>query len=256
MSDVLSFHPSILRRNQMKFIIISTGLWNLDYILANIDSVNKQTVSEWLHLIVIDNKAEEAPVLKEYENRKYYIRKDRHYDLENTLYAIKENEAEINDDDIICIVNLDDYLASPNSLSVIKKIYEENPQALLTYGSYVHLSGRPGRFAAPYRDWESIRLIPWKGSHFRTFKAKLWRAIPDECLRDSIGRYYHTASDLATTWAMMELAGLERCIYNPEVVYVYNDQNPNSDHRVRPKEQRDAEARIRQQQPLKRIRSL
>ena len=238
-----------------RFIIISTGLWNLDYILANIESVNKQTVSGWLHLVVIDNKAEESPLVKEHQNRKYYIRKDRHYDLENTLWAIKENEKEIHDDDIICILNLDDTLL-PNALESVKKIYEGNPQALLTYGSYIHLSGRPGRFAAPYQQWESIRLIPWKGSHFRTFKAKLWRAIPDECLRDSSERYFHTASDLVTTWAMMELAGLERCVYNPEVVYVYNDQNPDSDHRVRAKEQRDAEAQIRRQQPLKRIRSL
>jgi hypothetical protein len=55
-------------------------------------------------------------------------------------------------------------------------------------------------------------------------------------------------------WAMMELAGFERCIYNPEVVYVYNDQSPDSDHRVRPAEQRNAENQIRQQQPLKRMR--
>jgi hypothetical protein len=238
-----------------RFIIISTGLWNLDYILANIESVNKQTASEWLHLLVIDNKAEEAPLVKEHQNRKYYIRKDLHYDLENTLWAIKENEKEIHDDDVICILNLDDTLL-PNALESVKKIYEGNPQTLLTYGSYVHLSGRPGRFAAPYRVWESIRLIPWKGSHMRTFKAKLWRAIPDEELRDSTGRYYHVASDLATMFPMMEMAGLERCVYNSEVIYLYNDKTPLSEHLVYGKEQQTADARIRARSPLKRIRTL
>lgn len=236
----------------MKFIIISCGLWNLDHLITNVNSVNSQTVTDWRHYIVIDDMPEERPVLHEYAGRKFYLRKGRYFDLENTIFAISDNSTEINDDDVICIVNLDDSILS-NALETVKKIYEENPGALLTYGSYVHLSGKPGRFAEQYFCHSVVRVSPWRGAHFRTFKFKLWKAIPDEYLRGRDGKYYHTSSDLATSFAMMEIAGLERCVFNPEKVYIYNDMNPANDHKVRRQEQISAEKHIRQRDLLERI---
>ena len=59
------------------------------------------------------------------------------------------------------------------------------------------------------------------------------------------GEYFSVASDLAIMFPMLEMAG-NRQEFISEILYVYNDKNPISDHNIRRKEQILAAKEIRQ----------
>ena len=55
-------------------------------------------------------------------------------------------------------------------------------------------------------------------------------------LLDKNGKYFPVAWDLAIMFPMLEMAG-NRQEFIRDLLYVYNDQNPISDHKIRRKEQ-------------------
>ena len=72
----------------------------------------------------------------------------------------------------------------------------------------------------------------WYASHLKTFRHDLWLSINPIDFLDNNGIYYTVASDLAIMFPMLEMAGY-RQEFMKEVLYVYNDQNPISDHKIR-----------------------
>ena len=67
---------------------------------------------------------------------------------------------------------------------------------------------------------------------------------------DKNGHYFSVAWDLAIMFPMLEMAG-NRQEFVKELLYVYNDQNPISDHNIRRKEQISAAKEIRQKNRYK-----
>ena len=55
-------------------------------------------------------------------------------------------------------------------------------------------------------------------------------------LLDKKGQYFQVAWDLAIMFPMLEMAG-NRQEFMQDLLYVYNDQNPISDHKIRRREQ-------------------
>jgi hypothetical protein len=94
----------------------------------------------------------------------------------------------------------------------------------------------------------SYRSQPWRTSHLRTFRSHLWHAIQDSDLRDVDGHYYESTWDMAIMFPMLEMAG-ERVRQMRDALYVYNCENPNSDHVVRRPQQLAFEAEIRAKPP-------
>jgi hypothetical protein len=145
------------------------------------------------------------------------------------------------DEDIMVTLDADDWLHNSDVFSIVKSYYDKYPDILLTHGSWV---GYPFPNAttnnAPYTEEEfkgNIRKIPWRASHLRTFKYKLWKKVKDEDLRDGQGNYYESAWDLAMMWPMLEMAGFSRVKFIPEKLLVYNMENPNGDTRLRVRQQ-------------------
>ena len=95
------------------------------------------------------------------------------------------------------------------------------------------------------------RKLSWRTSHLRTFYAGLFQLIRLEDLLYN-GQLLPKCVDVATMFAMIEMAG-SHIKFIPEVLYIYNDNNPISYHHD-PAHQREIEAYLKQQppyQPLK-----
>ena len=84
----------------------------------------------------------------------------------------------------------------------------------------------------------------WRASHLRTFKAKLAKALTKEDLSDEDGGYYQYAYDQALMFPMMEMAR-ERIRFIPDILCIYNDENPMNVHKVQPQAQIDMAERVR-----------
>lgn len=161
-------------------------------------------------------------------------------------------------DQVVVLLDGDDRLSNENVLQRVGDEYEKSA-CLLTYGSYTNSQGTRGRECLPYskRVVESnrFRKAPWRASHLRTFKARLWshanardfginerelsraktRALLRGRLRswlnwrnlnlndllDPTGRFVRRCFDKALMYPLLELAG-ERAVFIEDVLYIYN----------------------------------
>lgn len=158
------------------------------------------------------------------------------------------NKYSFNPDDIIVIVDGDDYLYDSYVLHYLDSIY--TPDVWFTYGQNISLSGKLDRVSYPLnaiKTWYKgpIEIISlrsdeyrqyglWHTSHLITFRKGLFDLIRDEDLRGEDGEYFRTCCDVAKVYPMIEMAGDKHIKYIDKVLYVYNDidNNYNNDMRV------------------------
>lgn len=141
--------------------------------------------------------------------------------------------------DVVVIVDGDDKL-DPCALSMIEDAYVRG--AWMTYGNFVTSSGERS-WMAPYPrrviEANAFRAWPWSVSHPKTFRKELFDHIKIEDFQHE-GQWFQTAGDVALMLPMLEMAA-ERALYLSHPIYVWNDQNMESDHRVDP----DGQVRVR-----------
>jgi len=133
------------------------------------------------------------------------------------------------DEDVIIVLDGDDWFAGQRSLDTVNKTYVDN-NCLMTYGSYIEYpSGMRGKFSreVPREILRNklFRESAWMTSHLRTFKYKLWRHIKKEDIVDSNGKIYAMAGDLPVMFPMLEMAE-ERSHFIKDIIHVYNRSNP------------------------------
>ena len=173
---------------------------------------------------------------------------ERMFALYNLHSMIGSSNADV--EDVYIALDGDDWLADNDVLSRLNDIYSGGG-CWLTYGSYVvYPSGRDSSFHVTEYSQEIIesgdfRKDPqWRASHLRTFKHKLARHIQEDDLVDEDGSYYRYAYDQALMFPMMEMAR-ERIRFVPDILCVYNDENPMNVHKIEPQVQIDMAERVR-----------
>jgi hypothetical protein len=231
------------------FRIVSAG-WNCNPVKC-IDSVIKQDRTDWVHYLRMDGEywMEHNRVPGESASMKLPLaRKGALFN-----YATMMNNPAFQPEDVIVMLDADDWLYDSTALSTVAHAYNK-PGTLLTYGSYEALSGTPSRFNGAYKPSERVRQAKWRGSHLKTFKVKLWMHLPSRYLMGRDGKFLPTCYDLAVMMPLMEMAGLARCVHIPQVLYVYNDQNPANDHKVNREQQKRDERYVRRLPEMKRVK--
>ena len=155
--------------------------------------------------------------------------------LENLHNAIFDH---CEPDDIVVIVDGDDWLINKKVLSFINDFYNEH-DCWVSYGQARWTDGRRG-FASAYPDEESfnnLRTCPFRVSHLRTFRAGLYQKIKEQdpefnCMKDKDGKSYRISYDVAMMFPIMEMAGFEKVKYNDVALYIYNRENTISDDKI------------------------
>ena len=165
-------------------------------------------------------------------------------------------------DDIVVLLDGDDWLLNKNVLSYINEFYESNKDCWLMYGSSQWTDGRPC-CARAYTESDfktGIRKTPFKVSHIRTFRAGLYHSIAKQdpgfdSMQNKNKEWYKMTYDVAMFVPMLEMAGLEHTFYNNKKLYVYNRDNPISDDKVNQNLQWEIHTEICQKKPFNKIKN-
>ena len=235
-------------------------LYNVEQWVSNcIKSIKVQDHKNFQCIVVDDNSTDKsAEIIRELiadDDRFVFIEnKERKLALRNTYEAI--NLSNPDDEDVIVIVDGDDWFATKSSLSRVETYYKER-NALVTHGSYIEYpSMQKGTFSRDIPkeviNQNAFRRAPWMSSHLRTWKASLWMKIKKESLLDDDGNFFPMTGDMAVMFPLLEMAG-DRIVHIPEVLYCYNRSNPLNDDRVNHALQMRIEGKIRNAQPYERL---
>ena len=179
---------------------------------------------------------------------------DKKYALGNIADTINSIE-DISDDDIIILLDGDDWLPSNKVLSHLEKVYSDS-DCLMTYGSYVYSPNgqkgvEPSEYPTDVIENNTYRTDQWRASHLRTFKHKVWKEINQDDLKNEDG-YYKVAYDQAIMLPLLEMCG-PRAQYIPEIMHVYNRINPLNVDKTKQQEQFQTAQEIRLKEPYQRL---
>jgi glycosyltransferase involved in cell wall biosynthesis len=179
-------------------------------------------------------------------------REKRKYTLQNVYDVLTSYDFE--DEDIIAIVDGDDYLLHEYALAIVNEIYNFN-QCYLSYGQYINTNGYYG-LCKPYtnEDFPLLRKMGWRASHLKTFKYKIYKEFLKQdpylnAYRDLEGEFYKMASDVALMLPLLEIAGKSKVFFNCEPIYVYR-LHANNDHSIDLLLQKSTEIAINSKSPF------
>jgi len=231
------------------FIIIIRGYNCKNYIDECVHSVLRQTEDDWRAQIIIDKSDDDSY----YRASRCLCDKIRvSANIErmgvgaNMIKGIEM--AEPNAEDVVCILDADDYLL-PNALESARSKYRKHSNCLVTYGSFIlECTGKKSRICKPYKKDANVRKAKWAATHFKTFKYKVFKSVPVEYFQHN-GNWFPAASDVALMIPLMEVAGLKNCYHVKQAVYFYRN---HTDYSVNRGKQKKFEKIIRAKKPLKR----
>ncbi|BDC34105.1 hypothetical protein Noda2021_00630 [Candidatus Dependentiae bacterium Noda2021] len=234
------------------FKIITASYNNSEWYQKNLLSLFVQNYRNW-HLIYIDDCSTDGTAqlvedfVKEHAMDHYVTivkNKERRGHLANQYDAIHA----CNKDEIIVILDGDDWFAHDGVLSYLNTIYQD-PDVWLTYGQFWYWKRNKKGICKPLpqdilRHGKVRTHRPFTTSHVRTFYAGLYQGIDlqDLCYQNDL---LPMCVDVATMMPMIEMAGT-RIRYIDDILYIYNDSNRLSFFHDRRKQQEEIESFIRQ----------
>ena len=244
---------------KIKFHFIVPGYNVSDWIHKCVTSIKRQDYTNYsvtyIDDVSTDNTVEIYKALTK-DNKKFKIIKNnkKNYALKNISIAI--DSLKIDEEDVIIILDADDWLSSSDVLSYLNTTYQKE-DCLLTYGSYMYypfgsLGVEPSNYPEEVVEKNLYREDDWRASHLRTFKKKLWDNIDQQDFIDDDGEYYKTAYDQAMMLPMVEMAR-DRAKYISEILHVYNRANVINVDKQKQKQQYETMLRIRKKQKYERL---
>jgi hypothetical protein len=168
------------------------------------------------------------PLIK--KDKRFILIKNTEKKYKTKNYVDILSNVDISDDEIVIELDGDDFFANDKVLEKVNEVYKDQ-NVWITNGSFIYSSGQRG-FSSPQVNFDTLRTDRFTASHLRTWKTFLWRKIKDEDHRDNNGNYFRLNADLAYMLPMLEMAGSLHYKFIPDLMVVYNEQNPLNDHKV------------------------
>lgn len=260
-SDLL--YGSIIN-GERSIVIVVASYKNANWYKQNLNSLFSQKYSNYKILYTDDCSPDGTGELVEKYLKSLPQEKQKHCILiRNTQrigalanqYNMIHNYASA--DDIVAIVDGDDWLAHDQVLSFLNRVYADS-SVWMTYGQYqVYPSGGFG-FNAPIPDDvivnNKFRYHYNAFSHLRTYYAALFNRIKLEDLKID-GKFLAMTGDLATMIPMIEMAG-RNFKFIPNVLYIYNEANVINDHKVSKNLQHDLDIWVRNRPTYRALKTL
>lgn len=248
---------------QKPFVVVVPSYNNSKYIEKNLRSIFAQDYENYRVIYIDDNSRDDT-----LEKAKTFLseldKKGRATLIHNPINSgalanIYNAGHSCHDSEIIVLVDGDDYLAHENVLNVLNKTYA-NPNTWMSYGNYLDYPAfvqNPEickKLPEKVIQKHAYRSSPWVTTHLRSFYASLLKEIE---LADLFyrGRFYSMASDLAIMTPLLELAS-PHIAFIDQTLYLYNRENPISDHKINIAFQRECHAHIASKTPYPALKHL
>lgn len=237
-----------INTDTVRFHIVSPFRNAAPYLKDYLQALNKQTHPDYQVYMIDDYSTDNgSDLIDNAANVTKVINFKRKYALQNILDILLQQPIE--DDDVICLIDADDRLPHKYVLSILNSVYQDK-EILLTYGSMQRLGDYRilGNAYTP-EQFEKLRRSPWKASHLRTFRFKLFKEFlcrdPElNHLKNADGDLLRMPYDMALLFPLMEIAGYNRTKFIPIPMYEYR-LHGNNDHNVNRVEQYAGEMVLR-----------
>tara|TARA_R110000824_G_scaffold213771_1_gene400076 strand:+ start:80 stop:832 length:753 start_codon:yes stop_codon:yes gene_type:complete len=200
-----------------------------------VESIQRQTLLPDSHTIIDDISDDDTPnVLKEINkqnitNLKIVHNTERKYRLKNIYDHSINNDSE----DIICLVDCDDWIATKDTLFTIREAYQSNSKLEYVYTNF-RTAQDPTRTPGlsrviPSQDWIPYKE-DWITSHMCTFKVKALERIPIANFLDWNGNWFRMGTDHALAMPLLTCLKKKYKDYSAvkhidKMHYVYNCVN-------------------------------
>ena len=252
--------PKVENKNEKTHFKIIVPFYNTkDWIQKCVNSVKLQNYENFTCYLVddmsTDNTVDLAKEIIGDDSRFRIIRnKEKKYALGNIHDTIEHFEAK--DNDVIILLDGDDWLSCYDVLPKLNEVYETN-DCTMTYGSYIiHPYGirgvEPSEYPKEVIENNTFREDKWRASHLRTFKHLLWKKLDKNDLKYEDGNFYRMTYDQAIMLPLLEMSG-KKAKYIDHIMHVYNKQNPLNIDKNKAEEQYNLALKIRKKKKYKRL---
>lgn len=198
--------------------VVSTSYNSNNFAINNIVSVAKQSMQPFSHVYIddmsLDNSVEVLNGFMETElyqgicqeyNLKIIINEEKKYKIKNLFDLLKDKET-YKDEDIICILDGDDWLSNGDVLIEVFNTYRKDDlDYLYTNWMYSHNGELGISKKIPSNEW-SPYLSPWITSAMSTFRVKCFREINEENFKNKDGDFFIMACDQAYVLPILEMS--------------------------------------------------
>lgn len=221
-----------------RFVILIGSYNNEQWVAQNLESILCQTYKNFK--IVYYNAASTdrtGEIANEYREKSNHIilaksgercRKTWFFEHANEFFTIEDN-------DIVCIVDGDDFLANEEVLNYLNEVYNQT-NCWMSYGGMIVWNGGedtqeafPQNSEAPFevkRD-KLYRQDLWRYSHMRTCRGFLWKRLNPQDLISKHDGEYMTLDDLSTVYAFLEMCPADKIFRVDQNIYIWNNSKAN-----------------------------
>ncbi len=162
---------------------------------------------------------------------------------------------------IVVTLDGDDWFPHNDVLKRVNQEYVEH-NCWMTFGLYSEYPHRD--VSSNYMDYpldvrqnKTFRSYRWLATHLRTFRRELFLKIEIDDLKDpKTGDYFENVCDLSFQFPMLEMCGVDKSRYIKDILYVYNRENPNSDHLKDKQTAQNIENYLRGKKPYETLKEL
>jgi glycosyltransferase involved in cell wall biosynthesis len=252
---------SMAFQEQKRFVIVTASYNNKEWYQRNLESIFSQKYENYRVIYTNDCSSDGTDKMvmdfirkRNLWNKITFISNNvRSGHLFNQCRAISLCD----NDEIVVIVDGDDWLAHDGVLAYLNQVYQDL-DVWMTYGQYWYWKKNFRGICRPIPEdimkHNSIRQYPnWILSHLRTFYAGLFKMIKKEDLFYD-GEYFPMCADVATMIPMAEMAG-RHIRFIPEILLTYNDGNSLNFYHEKREEQVRLQKEISRRNVYERLQS-
>jgi glycosyltransferase involved in cell wall biosynthesis len=215
------------RNHSLNFKVIIVGGPCGKFINKCIDSILEQGGVDLQVLVSLDNYDDAQQRVAEYNDDR--IKMAFNTGKEGGLYNICRavSLSVMDDSDILCFIDGDDWLTGNDSLATVKDEYDRCPETLVTHGGWTSgdsFFNRNATCLAPYYggDFKDIRKATWKATALKTMRYRVFKNIDQNDFKHDDGSWITTACDHALMMPAVEMAGYNRTKWIEKKIYFYN----------------------------------